>query len=242
MTTYNRPEQLAKTLPQIAALGAPVLVVDDGSDARLHAEGDKVNASHGFRVHVACCDCGIEHYIRLHSNRGLACALNIGLSYWLADPEVEFISVFQDDCDIDPDLHRVMLEVCRSFDRDARTLFTGFDAIEHGKGHLQAVQGIEVYEKQTGGGVHLFGRRHVWESLMPIPSLGVGLPRDGMGSRVDFNLTSHARGGAVPLLCVPGLVSHRAWKGEDSTWCRSDRVCGKDGPLDRSAIKGWVPA
>lgn len=232
VTTYNRPEQLAKTLPQIAALGAPVLVVDDGSDPEARS-----------LVYDECFEASVE-YIELYENRGLACALNIGLSYWLADPEIEFISVFQDDCDIDPDLHAVMLDLWHSgcnAREGKHAMLTGFDAPEHAKGESQMRNGIVYYRKDTGGGVHLFAHRDLWDALMPIPSLGLGLPNPGMGSRVDFNVTSHSRVGPVPLLCVPGLVSHRAWKGEDSTW-GSTRVLGEDAPLSREAIKGWVPA
>ena len=69
VTTYNRPEALARSLPQIVALGVPVLVVDDGSG---DADADE----------VACIayDNGVEALF-LPVNRGLAAAMNVGLSY-----------------------------------------------------------------------------------------------------------------------------------------------------------------
>ena len=67
VTTHNRAEALQRSLPQIVALGAPVLVVDDGSDsAKWTPELIK---------------CAIADYLYVPKNRGLASALNIALSY-----------------------------------------------------------------------------------------------------------------------------------------------------------------
>ena len=81
MTTYNRPHRLAASLRTIAMLGAPVLVVDDGSYPQHDSAYAEIYKTFDVRV------------LRLPDNRGLSCALNAGLSYWLADPRVESIFV-----------------------------------------------------------------------------------------------------------------------------------------------------
>ena len=65
VTTYERPMALARSLPQIVALGAPVLVVDDGS----RPEAALINR--------AACEREGAHYLHLPENRGLPAAMNI---------------------------------------------------------------------------------------------------------------------------------------------------------------------
>jgi hypothetical protein len=74
VTTFNRPAALARSLPQIAALGCAVVVVDDGSEGRL------------ARENAVLCERYQVTRLALPENRGLAAAMNIGFSYLLADP------------------------------------------------------------------------------------------------------------------------------------------------------------
>lgn len=46
MTTYRRPHCLRRSLPQIAALGRPILVVDDGSPIATTQTGNYVEFGH----------------------------------------------------------------------------------------------------------------------------------------------------------------------------------------------------
>src|SRR6185436_13666813 len=103
VTTFNRPACLARSLPQIVAaareVGAPVLVVDDGSEM---TEEVPINGHFsGLAIRQPRIGLGAT-WIWLPENRGLAGALNIGLSYWLADPSIQAISYFQDDVEVDP--------------------------------------------------------------------------------------------------------------------------------------------
>jgi len=91
VTTFNRPAALQRSLPQLAALGRAVYVVDDGSEESARA----ANFS-------SCREAGAT-YLLLPGNRGLATAMNIGLSYAMANPAIEWISYFQDDVDVDPE-------------------------------------------------------------------------------------------------------------------------------------------
>jgi len=234
VTTCNRPDALARSLPQIVALGAPVLVVDDGSPDELALD----LANH----HGAAC-------LRLPHNRGLACALNVGLSYWLADTAVEWISVFQDDVDVRPDCLEVLARIAAT---GTAPIMTGHDAAEHAPDGADEVAsmlaGILVRKKRNSRATHMHGRRDYWQAVMPIPTRALGAPKRtsddpdvrGLGSNVDFWIYRDcpesvvARGGHV--LCVPGLVRTFLWEGKDSTWNNTQRA-GADPEL-RGATPG----
>ncbi len=211
-------------MPQIVALGAPVLVIDDGSNS----ECVRANAEMIVR-HCAC-------QLWIPNNRGLAAALNIGLSYWLADKRVEWISYFQDDVDVHPDLFRELDGVSR--ETAGVRLFTGHDspdhpAIEKGKG---------IVLKRTCAGVHLHARSDFWAGVMPIPTFELGAPKRvpgrvrGIGSNVDWWIVRDSpqsvanMPGCKYIVCVPGLVRTFLFKAEDSSWGNAPR-CGEDAPL-----------
>jgi hypothetical protein len=212
VTTYNRPSALERSLAQVVALGAPVLVVDDGSDA----DAARANRDIAGRLDAAL--------LALPTNRGLACANNAGLAYWLADPEVEWISVFQDDVDVRPDALEVLARVQ---DADSRPILTGRYAAEHPVHGRGVVAGHEVLYQRSTRGTHLHAHRAYWEQVLPIPTEYLGAPkrdrgRAGQGSDEDWWVTAWAprsvakRGGYVT--CVPGLVRHFAHREEESTW------------------------
>jgi hypothetical protein len=219
VTTYNRAEALTRSLPQIAALGAPVLVVDDGCD-RAKWMPELVDAA-------------IADYLLVPRNRGLACALNIGLSYWLADSSVEWISCFQDDVDVHPQLMEEM-EKASSYYRGP--VYTGHDSADHPA--IEEIAGVKF--KRSCAGVHIHAHRHFWDSVMPIPTFRLGAPmrvpgRDrGIGSNVDWWIVRDApnsvqrRKGRV--VCLPGLVRTFYHRAEDSSWGNAPR-CGEDAPL-----------
>src|SRR6185369_2678150 len=99
MTTFNRPDRLDTSLRTITALNAPILVVNDGSDRKYAERYAAVYDRYDVRV------------LELPSNRGLSCALNIGLTYWLPDPKVEWISYLQDDVEVRADILAALARV-----------------------------------------------------------------------------------------------------------------------------------
>lgn len=208
ITTFERPAALARSLPSIMALGAPVLVVDDGSRDDL-AEANR-----------ALCGRHAVRYLRLPDNRGLPTAMNIAIGYWLADPEVEWISYLQDDVEVDPRL----LDVLRAIENPSSApLLTGFDAADHPSVETRVVEGRPVKMKRTTPAVHLHAHRAYWAAVMPIPSPYVGAPKVLRGASMeDWWITSHApnsveqRGLTIP--CVPDLVTTFLWHRDDSTW------------------------
>lgn len=233
VTTCDRPKALDHSLGAISALGQPVLVVDDSKRRDSWGPNAESAFDHGCR------------YLRMPENRGLAAAMNIGLSYWLADTSVRWISYFQDDVEIDPLILHVMEDV---WDAKDRPLVTGHHGSEH-KTEVEAkVAGVRVLGKRNCRATHLFADRGYWASVMPIPTRFLGCPKRvegearGLGSEVDFWITHRApqsivaRGGVVA--CVPGLVRTFLWKKEDSTWDNTQRA-GEDLPLSRDAIHDW---
>lgn len=212
ITTYNRPESLARSLPQIVALGIPVLVVDDGSPLEQYRQNQRIADEHNVPL------------LRIPENRGLCNAINSGIEYWLADPEIDWISYFQDDVEIHPDLLRVLEQVQ---DADSRPILTGRDATEHRTFGTQIVNGYEVLLKRSTPGVHLHAHRQYWQGVLPIPTPYLGAPKPnggkhGQGADEDWWITAwspHAitkRGGYV--VCVPGLVRTFDRSGQNSTW------------------------
>lgn len=237
VTTYNRPEALMRTLPGLVELDYPVLVVDDGS-----AESHR-NAS--------CAEAFGARYLRLPENRGLACAMNVGLEYWLADAAVRWVSYFQDDVEIIPTrAARILRE---HVDSVRFPLLTLHDAGEH-PGEPTEYCGRPAKLKQNCRATHLHAHRDYWRAVMPIPQNRPyptpcpleKLPPDvqarhrqngelrGEGSEVDHWITHRAprsivaRGGRV--LCVPGALRTFLWRKEDSCWDNQQRA-GEDPPL-----------
>jgi glycosyltransferase involved in cell wall biosynthesis len=226
VTTYNRPDALARTLPQVVALGAPVIVVDDATQD-VHALNDAIRASPGVG------------WLRLPANRGLACALNVGVAFWLADPAIEWISVFQDDVDVRQDCLAVLEQVAA--EGKVRVL-TGHHAAEH-PGVAGTVGGVRVVLKQNSRATHMHGHRDYWWLVMPIPTRTLGAPKRttddpavrGVGSNVDWWIYRDcpqsvvAQGGHV--VCVPGLVRTFYSQAKDSTW-NNAAPHGEEPPLE----------
>jgi glycosyltransferase involved in cell wall biosynthesis len=220
VTTYNRPEALARSLPQIAALGARVLLVDDGTV--------------GIQPWAFDINCALVDYLKIPWNRGLACAMNIGLSYWLADKSIEWVSYFQDDCDV----HPKTLEILAKFHGESKIL-TGHDAGEHPGFNSGKLNGIDYIKKMSIRATHIHAHRDFWESIMPIPTRGLGAPKRtgegrGLGSNVDWWMVRDSPNSCQktkqPIICAPGLVRSFLWQGKDSCWNNTQKS-GEEPPL-----------
>jgi glycosyltransferase involved in cell wall biosynthesis len=223
ITTFNRPAALARSLRQIVALGAPVLVVDDGSSQR--RENEQV--------------CGPYHanYLFLPGNRGLSAALNIGLAYWMADKSINWISYFQDDVDVHP---KTLIEM-EQFQNHGlgQHILTGHDAGEHSAYHEQNYLGRLIKFKWSIRATHIHASAEFWKSVFPIPTRELGAPKRngpgrGLGSNCDWWIVRDSPNSCQktkrPILCVPGLVRSFLWKAEDSCWNNTQKA-GEDLPL-----------
>jgi hypothetical protein len=221
VTTYDRPDRLQRSLPQIAGLGLPTLVVDDGSSESAR----EANA-------YTCRDIGAS-YLCLPENRGLAAVLNIGLAYALADPAIEWVSYFQDDVDVRPDTIDLL---ARLEDPVRRPVLTGYDADEHPVTREETIQSLRVKLKASTPAVHMHCHAEFWRAIMPIPSRYLGAPKPSRGaSGEDWWITHDAPGAAsrrgILVACVPGLVRTFVWHPADSTWGTANLP---DPPLARS--------
>lgn len=212
ITTYNRPECLRRSLPQLLKLGIPVLVIDDAS-LPAHASTNRQIASL-YSVPL----------IAIPENRGLPNAINVGIEYWLADADVQWISYFQDDVDVRPDIFEVLGRIQHPSERP---LLTGQNALEHATVEAAEIAGQQVLLKRSTPGQHLHAHRDYWRAVLPIPTPYLGAPkpdrgRPGQGDDADWWITAWSansivkRGGYV--VCVPGLVSTFRPSETGSTW------------------------
>lgn len=250
VTTFNRPACLARSLPQIVAaareVDAPVLVVDDGGKIAARDNND-------ISISRIIGDLGVT-FLRLPENRGLAGALNVGLSYWLADPSIEAIHYFQDDVEVDP----LCIAACNVLLNATKghCVVTGHDAREHRERHDLPCYpdncfGIYMRGRDSCRATHMAATVAAWKRVLPIPSRALHLPskeiRDahrpesrGTGSGVDWWIVRDSPN-RLPVLCIPGLVRSFAHKRADSTW-DNESIGGEEPSLSRAAIQEWVNA
>lgn len=212
VTTHNRPGLLRQSLATICRLNAPVLVVDDGSRPEFQT------------AHAALAREFPIQWLHLPENRGLPAALNAGLAFWLADPDIAWISYFQDDTEVRADALELLARVQ---DPVERPLLTGrLDPLHRELGRAR-FDGVEAVWQRSCPGIHLHAHRDYWEGILPIPTPYLGAPkqdapRPGRGADEDFWITCWAPRSAakrgLAVCTVPGLVRTLARRPEDSTW------------------------
>lgn len=192
--THNRPDALARSLPQILALKIPIVIVDDGSDPEQAAQNQILADRNQIPL------------LKLPQHRPAA-AINAGVSYWLNDATIRWVSCFQDRVEVKPDAIALLQKVQ---DAHARPLLVGDDDPNHETVRSDSVNGIALKLKRSSSGIHFHAHRDYWASLLPIPTVVSG---DEPVAATNENgwITSWSpqsivkRGGYV--VCVPGLVS-----------------------------------
>ncbi len=196
VTTYNHTAALAQTLPALAQLGAPVLLVDNGSMAPDAAANQALAEQYGAAL------------LSLPEHQSLPAAINLGVGYWLANPAIEWISCFQDNVRVQPDLLQQLLRIQ---DPERYPLLTGYDAPEH-PGEATELAGQTVRLKLATSGVHLHAHRDYWQAVLPVPALYDLAQLDaGQASDADWWITAWSpqaivrQGGHV--VCLPQLVA-----------------------------------
>lgn len=225
---YDRPQALERSLPQVVKLGWPVLVVDDGSPDGAFDRAAVLCAEHNVPL------------LALPENRGLAAVLNVGVSYWLADNRIEWISYLQDDVDVSPMLPQALAAVQHAEDWP---LVTGHDAGEHPQVGTAKVRGWDCKIKANCRATHLHAHRDYWARVMPVPTRKLGAPcrepgqERGTGSNTDWWIVRDAPMSIVKqgrfALCVPNLVRSFYWHKNDSCWDNTAKA-GEEPPLRTS--------
>jgi glycosyltransferase involved in cell wall biosynthesis len=198
ITTSDRPDQLARSLTQIAALKAPILIVDDGSQPNHHQANQQIAQAHQATL------------LHIPEKRGIANALNVGINYWLASPDVTWISWFQAGVEVHPNILNILATVQ---DAHTRPLLTGWDAPEHALVKTEDIAGQSVLYKRSTPGDHLHAHRDYWQAVLPIPTPYWAAKGD-KATDADWWITAWSpnsilkKGGYVA--CVPGLVQRSA--------------------------------
>lgn len=202
VTTYNRPWCLERSLPQILKLGIPVVIVDDGSSPG-HLKANQAIAS---RYEVPL--------LRLPDHREASGALNVGISYWLSDPEIAWISCFRDHVTVKPETLRILTQIQ---DAQSRPLLVGCDDANHPTVATETIAGHTVLLKRSMSGNHFHAHRNYWSAVLPIPTPYLKAPKPNQaylqpgGIDEDWWITAWSpesivkQGGYV--VCVPDLVT-----------------------------------
>jgi glycosyltransferase involved in cell wall biosynthesis len=193
VTTYNSSENLARSLPQIVALGAPVLIVDDGSSPDHTVKNQALAEQYGTAL------------LRSPTHQRQPSAINLGISHWLSNASITWISYFRDDINVRADALTVLAEI-QSLQHP---ILTGRDAPEHPVLQTETIANHPVLLKRSSPGIHFHAHRSYWAAVLPIPTPVLDLP--GRGTDEDWWITAWSpqsivkQGGS--LVCVPGLVS-----------------------------------
>jgi hypothetical protein len=214
VTTHNRPRALARTLRGLARTKRPILVVDDGSSRHRRL----LNRSLALRARAV--------YLRLPKNLGLANAANVGVCYWLAQPDTLWISVFNDDVDVVDDIFERLDLVTRSFgDAGPSRLYAGHHHPLHQVHDSGKVEQQQILLTRSCSGLHLHAHRDYWQEVLPVPTTYEGAPKPaagvftGQGSDVDWWTASWAPTSGVKrgfdVVVIPGLAAHAP---VSSTW------------------------
>lgn len=214
VTTCERPAHLRRTLASLVPTGLEILVVDDGSGSAARRACERIAGEFAGRLRLLC----------LPANRGLPAALNAGLAELLADPEVAWVSVFQDDCELrDP---AAMHTLARVQHARQRPLLTGVVHPLHPAQATARIGGHAVQLQHACNGPHLHAHRSYWQAVLPVPTPYLGAPkrdrgRPGEGSGADWWIGAWSRASAPKtgrhVVAVPGLAATFDAPGE-STW------------------------
>lgn len=203
--THN-PIHLERSLPQIAALGAAIVVVDSSTTSDCQRTNQAI--ADRYSIPVLCLP-----------DRGNPYAINAGVSYWLADATIEWISYFRDDVEVHPELLEVLAAIQDPRDRP---LLTGRNAPEHQTISTQSIASYTVLHKRSTSGIHLHAHRDYWAAILPIPTppLSAEQRAAGRGTEEDWWITAWSprsitkQGGYV--VCIPNLV--RQFEEESEAW------------------------
>ena len=213
ITTYNRPEALIKLLSQLKDRPEEVLIVNDGSHERFSRQYEQIKIKYPQFT-----------YIDNPKNMGLVFSMNTGFSYFLSDPDIEWIHYFQDDVTITD--KQFFEKIGQVADKDERPVVSGVYTDKHRIFEQVRINGIDVYMLRSSPSVHFMAHRLYLTDNMPVPNPYVGAPKSdrgkpGQGSDEDWWLFSWSPKSVAKLgkyvVSVPGLAQTEL-NPEFSTW------------------------
>ncbi len=212
ITTYNRPDFLRRLLEQLKDRKEEILVVNDGSDARFQKDYEQIKTAFPGVI-----------FIDNPQNRGLVFSMNTGFSYFLSDPEMEWIHYLQDDVILEPGFFETLDKIK---DKNKYPVITGIYRRPHKIFKETSINGVNVFLLRSAPAQHILMHRMYLMENLPIPNPYLGAPKEdrgkpGQGADEDWWLLSWSpksivkRGGFV--VSVPGLCRSDGF-GEHSTW------------------------
>jgi hypothetical protein len=203
ITTYNRPEALIKLLKQLKNRTEEILIINDGSAEQFRHQYNQIKEQFPQ-----------FSYIDNPKNMGLVYSMNNGFSYFLSDPDIQWIHYIQDDVIIDDNaFFEKTLQVA---DKDKYPVITGIYREPHKIFNKISINEQDVYLLRSIPAQHFLVHRLYLSENMPIPNPYVGAPKPdkgkpGQGSDEDWWLFSWSpksilkRGGYI--VCIPNLCS-----------------------------------
>lgn len=212
ITTYNRPEHLIKLLAQLKNRQKDILVVNDGSSEEYFEQYQQIKQKYNEVT-----------YIDNSKNMGLVFSLNTGFSFFLSDPDIEWIHNLQDDIIIKDNLFE---ETQKIADKNLYPVVTGIYQEQHPIAKKTKIKDIEVYLLRSTGAWHFMAHRQYLMENLPIPNPYVGAPKPdlgkpGQGSDADWWLFSWSPNAVIKkdkyIACIPGLC-YTDMSAELSTW------------------------
>jgi len=182
ITTYNRPEALIKLLYQLKDRPEEVVIVNDGSDEKYHSQYQQIKEK--FPQFT---------YIDNPKNVGLVYSMNTGFSYFLADPQVEWIHYLQDDVILKDDAF--FEKTAQIADKNDYPVVTGIYRKPHKIFEQTQIRDIDVYLLRSIPAQHFLVHRLYLSENMPIPNPYPGAPKadrgkPGQGADEDWWLFS----------------------------------------------------
>jgi len=151
------------------------------------------------------------------------------VSYWLAHPYIEWISVFNDDVDVLENAFTTLANVARhSPFAEEDTLYSGYSSQDRPGRAIATIAGQQVFLDRIAPGPHMHAHQSYWRAVLPVPTAYVGAPKTtgglfaGQGSDCDWWVGSWSPRAAPKrgshVVVVPGLVIEFALGASQSTW------------------------
>jgi hypothetical protein len=216
--TFNRPNFLERCIESINTQFDRILIVDDGSRP---SERDR---------NSAIADSAGAEYVCHGRNLGHACALNTGVAMLLANSNIAWISVFDDDTELVPKGFERLRRITSALDAvNRRNLYSGYASPLHFVHEEQIISGETVRMCRSCSAQHMHAHRSYWQAVLPVPTAYDGAPKtgggifDGQGSDVDWWCSNWAPHSAIKegasVYVLPGLVrncgqGHSTWSGQ----------------------------
>ncbi len=157
ITTYNRPDYLYQLLLSLVDRKEEILVVNDGSDFKFSIDYQKIKDKFSTVT-----------YIDNPKNMGLVFSLNTGFSYFLSDPDLNWVHYFQDDVMIHDDFF-ITLDKVKN--KKEYPIVTGLYREPHKILKKGVINEVDVYFLHSAPAQHILMHRQYLYNNLPIKTV-----------------------------------------------------------------------